>query len=241
MIYVIGTGPGEEKYMTKEALYAIEKCDTIVGYKTYINLVRELIVGKNVIENGMKEERDRCKEALRLSSMGRTVGLVSGGDSGVYGMAGLIYELNAKLEDRQEIHIVAGVTSSIAAAAVLGAPLMHDFCHISLSDLMTPWELIEKRLKLASEADFVIAIYNPRSKGRSEHLKRAFEIMSEHKSEDTPIGIVKNAGRENQELKILLFKDMDYEICNMSTMVIVGNKETYIDGDKIITPRGYKI
>lgn len=241
MIYVIGTGPGNKEHMTIQALEALKKCDTVVGYKTYVNLVRDLIDGKDIIENGMRQERDRCIEALRLSSEGKTVALVSGGDSGVYGMAGLIHELNSKEKDKQEIQIVPGVTSSIAAASVLGAPLMHDFCHISLSDLMTPWSLIEKRLKLASQADFVIAIYNPRSKGRSEHLKRAFEIMSEFKNEDTPVGIVKNAGRENEESYVLKFKDMDFEICDMSTMVIVGNKESYIDGNTIITPRGYNI
>ena len=241
MIYVIGTGPGKKEYMTLEALDAIKKCDTIVGYKTYINLVRDLIEGKEIVENGMRQERDRCIEALRLSSEGKTVGLVSGGDSGIYGMAGLIYELNSKLDKKEEIKIVCGVTSSISAASVLGAPIMHDFCQVSLSDLMTDWSLIEKRLKLAAEADFVIAIYNPRSKGRSEHLKRAFEIMGEYKSPKTPVGIVKNSGRENQEVYIMDFEHMNFEICDMSTMVIVGNKESYIDGEKIITPRGYNV
>lgn len=241
MIYVIGTGPGKKEYMTLEAIEAIKNCDTIVGYKTYINLIRDLIEGKDIIENGMRQERDRCSEALKLSSEGKTVGLVSGGDSGIYGMAGLVYELNSKLDKKENIKIVSGVTSSISAASVLGAPIMHDFCQISLSDLMTDWNLIEKRIKLASEADFVIAIYNPRSKGRSEHLKRAFEIMSEFKSPDTPVGIVKNSGRENEEYFIMKFKDMDFEICDMSTMVIIGNKESYIDNGKIITPRGYNI
>ena len=241
MIYVIGTGPGNKEYMTLEALETIKKCDTIVGYKTYVNLVRDLIEGKEIIENGMRQEKDRCLEALRLSAEGRNVALVSGGDSGVYGMAGLIYELNSKAEKRQEIKIVSGVTSSIAAAAVLGAPLMHDFCQISLSDLMTPWSLIEKRLKLAADADFVIALYNPRSKGRSGHLKKAFEIMGEFKGADTPVGIVKNAGRDNQEVYVMKFGEMDFELCDMSTMVIIGNKESYIDGEKIITPRGYSL
>lgn len=241
MIYVIGTGPGSEKYMTKEALEAIKECDTIVGYKTYIKLIKHLLVGKVVIENGMRQEKERCLEALELSSQGKKVALISGGDSGVYGMAGLILELNSKRNKAEDINIIQGVTSSISAASVLGAPLMHDFCQISLSDLMTPWSIIEKRIKMASDADFVICIYNPRSKGRSEHLKRAFEIMGEYKSLDTPVGIVKNAGRENQEVYILDIKSMNYEICDMSTMVIVGNKESYIDNGKIVTPRGYNI
>ncbi|MEG0250440.1 MAG: precorrin-3B C(17)-methyltransferase [Peptostreptococcus sp.] len=241
MIYVVGTGPGSEKYMTQEALEAIKECDTIVGYKTYIKLIRHLLVDKIVIENGMRQEKERCLEALDLSSKGKKVALISGGDSGVYGMAGLILELNSKRTIKEEVKIVQGVTSSISAASVLGAPLMHDFCQISLSDLMTPWSIIEKRIKLASDADFVICIYNPRSKGRSEHLERAFEIMAEYKSADTPVGIVKNAGRDNQEVYIMNLKDMNYEICDMSTMVIVGNKESYIDNGKIVTPRGYNI
>lgn len=241
MIYVVGTGPGNEQYMTQEALEAIEECDIIVGYKTYIKLIKHLLVDKKIVENGMRQEKERCLEALELSSQGKKVALISGGDSGIYGMAGLILELNSKREVAEEVKIVQGVSSSISAASVLGAPLMHDFCQISLSDLMTPWSIIEKRIKLASDADFVICIYNPRSKGRSEHLKRAFEIMSQYKSLDTPVGIVKNAGRDNQEIYISNIRDMDYEICDMSTMVIVGNKKSYIDNGKIITPRGYNI
>lgn len=241
MIYVIGSGPGNKDFMTLEAIEAIKKCDTIVGYKTYINLIKDLIEDKELIENGMRQEKERCEMALKLSSEGKIVGLISGGDSGIYGMAGLVYELNSKLEKKEEIKIVCGVTSSISAASVLGAPIMHDFCQISLSDLMTDWKLIEKRISLAAEADFVIAIYNPRSKGRSEHLKRAFEIMGEYKSPNTPVGIVKNSGREGQEMYIMEFKDMNFDICDMSTMVIVGNKESYIDDGKIITPRGYNI
>lgn len=241
MIYVIGSGPGKKEFMTIEAIEAIRKCDTIVGYKTYIDLIRDLIDGKEIIENGMRQEKDRCIKALELSSKGKVVGLISGGDSGIYGMAGLIYELNSRLEKKEDIKVVCGVSSSISAASVLGAPIMHDFCQISLSDLMTDWNLIEKRIRLASEADFVIAIYNPRSKGRSEHLKRAFEIMEDYKSPQTPVGIVKNSGRENQEIYIMEFENMNFEICDMSTMVIIGNKESYIDENKIITPRGYSI
>ncbi|KGF12750.1 cobalt-precorrin-3B C(17)-methyltransferase [Peptostreptococcus sp. MV1] len=241
MIYVVGIGPGNREHMTLEALETIEKCDVIIGYKTYIGLVRELIVGKTVLENGMRQEVDRCKKALDLSSRGHKVALISGGDSGVYAMAGLVYELNSKLDNKEEIRVVQGVTSSISAAASLGAPLMHDFCQISLSDLMTDWSLIEKRIELAAMADFVICIYNPKSKGRPDHLERAFEIMAEYKPRSTPVGIVKNAGRPNEEKYIMTLESMDFEICDMSTMIIVGNKETYIDGDKVITPRGYGI
>ena len=165
MIYVVGIGPGSKEYMTLEALETIEKCDIIIGYKTYIGLIGDLLAGKTVLENGMRQEVDRCKKALDLSAQGHRVALISGGDSGVYAMAGLVYELNSRLDMKEDIRVVQGVTSSISAAASLGAPLMHDFCQISLSDLMTDWSLIEKRLELASMADFVICIYNPKSKG----------------------------------------------------------------------------
>lgn len=241
MIYVVGIGPGNKEYMTLEALETIKKCDIIIGYKTYINLIKDLVSGKYILENGMRQEVDRCTRALDLSSKGHKVALISGGDSGVYAMAGLVYELNSKLDKREDIRVVQGVTSSISAAASLGAPLMHDFCQISLSDLMTDWSLIEKRIELASRADFVICIYNPKSKGRPDHLETAFNIIRKYKPAATPVGIVKNAGRSNEEKYIMTLASMDFEICDMSTMIIVGNKETFIDGDIMITPRGYSI
>lgn len=241
MIYVVGIGPGKKDHMTLEAIEVIERCDIIVGYKTYIDLIRDLVADKIVVENGMRQEIDRSRVALDLSKKGHIVAMISGGDSGVYGMAGLVYELNTKEEWGQEIRIVQGVTSSISAAAELGAPLMNDFCHISLSDLMTPMDHILKRLELAAQGDFVICLYNPKSKGRPDHLRRAFEVMARYKSSHTPVGIVKNAGRDNMEKYVMTFENMDYDICDMSTMVIIGNKESYIENDSIITPRGYRI
>lgn len=241
MIYVVGIGPGKKDHMTLEAIEVIERCDIIVGYKTYIDLIRDLAADKIVVENGMRQEIDRSRAALDLSKKGHIVAMISGGDSGVYGMAGLVYELNTKEEWGQEIRIVQGVTSSISAAAELGAPLMNDFCHISLSDLMTPMDHILKRLELAAQGDFVICLYNPKSKGRPDHLRRAFEVMARYKSSHTPVGIVKNAGRDNMEKYVMTFENMDYDICDMSTMVIIGNKESYIENDSIITPRGYRI
>src|SRR3712207_5931308 len=235
MIYVVGIGPGKREHMTIEAIETIRNCDTIIGYKSYIDLIRDMIEHKQVFENGMKQEVDRCRLALDLSREGNNVAVISGGDSGVYGMAGLIYELNIRDSYEQDIKIIQGVTSSISAAAELGAPLMNDFCHISLSDLMTPMDHILKRLKLAAEGDFVICLYNPRSKGRPDQLKKAFEVMAEYKSKKTPVGIVKNAGRKNMEKFVMTFENMDFDICDMSTMVIVGNRESYIDGDSIIT------
>ena len=241
MIYVIGIGPGCRDLMTQEAISAMEDAEVIVGYKTYIKLVEDFIKDKEVVQNGMRKEVDRCQDAIDIAKTGKKVAVISSGDAGIYGMAGLILELITKQELDIPVKVVPGVTASIGAAAVLGAPIMHDFCHISLSDLMTPWEVIEKRLRLAAEADFVICLYNPRSKGRSEHLANAFKIMGEFKDGSTPVGIVKDVGREDQEKFICTFDTMDFERVDMTTMVILGNKSTYIHDDLMITPRGYTV
>ena len=241
MIYVIGIGPGCKDLMTMEAIKAMEDAEVIVGYKTYIDLVKEFIVDKEVVQNGMRKEIERCREAIEIAKTGKKVAVISSGDAGIYGMAGLILELVSKEDTDIKVKVVPGVTASIGAAAVLGAPIMHDFCHISLSDLLTPWEVIEKRLRLAAEADFVICLYNPRSKGRSEHLAKAFEIMGEFKSGTTPVGIVKDVGREKENKFICTFDTMEFERVDMTTMVVIGNKTTYIDDDLMITPRGYEI
>ena len=241
MIYVIGIGPGCREMMTFQAAEAIEKSDVIVGYKTYINLISDFIEGKEVLQNGMRKEIDRCRAAIEIARDGKDVAVVSSGDAGIYGMAGLILELAMKEEVKPEVKVIPGVTASIGAASILGAPIMHDFCHISLSDLLTPWEVIEKRLKLAAEADFIVCLYNPRSKGRSEHLARAFEIMGEFKDGSTPVGIVKNAGRDGEEKIVCTFDTMNFETVDMTTMVIIGNKSTFIEEDMMITPRGYSL
>ncbi len=241
MIYVIGIGPGCRDLMTQEAISAMEDAEVIVGYKTYIKLVEDFIKDKEVVQNGMRKEVDRCQDAIDIAKTGKKVAVISSGDAGIYGMAGLILELITKQELDIPVKVVPGVTASIGAAAVLGAPIMHDFCHISLSDLMTPWEVIEKRLRLAAEADFVICLYNPRSKGRSEHLANAFKIMGEFKDGSTPVGIVKDVGREDQEKFICTFDTMDFERVDMTTMVVVGNKSTFIHDDLMITPRGYTV
>lgn len=241
MIYVIGIGPGCRDLMTQEAIAAMEDAEVIVGYKTYIKLVEEFIKDKEVVQNGMRKEVDRCQDAIDIAKTGKKVAVISSGDAGIYGMAGLILELITKQNLDIPVKVIPGVTASIGAAAVLGAPIMHDFCHISLSDLMTPWEVIEKRLRLAAEADFVICLYNPRSKGRSEHLAKAFKIMGEFKDGSTPVGIVKDVGRADQEKFICTFDTMDFERVDMTTMVIIGNKSTYIKDDLMITPRGYTV
>ncbi|ENY5686796.1 precorrin-3B C(17)-methyltransferase [Listeria monocytogenes] len=241
MIYVIGIGPGDKRLMTGEALQAIEDAEVIVGYVTYIKLIKELIKDKEVVKTGMRREIDRCQEAVDIALTGKKAAVVSSGDAGIYGMAGLVLELAEKSNPNLEVKVIPGITASIGAAAVLGAPIMHDFCHISLSDLMTPWEVIEKRLTHAAMADFVVCFYNPRSKGRANHLANAFQKMMEYKSGDTVVGIVKDVGRKEERKIITTMRDIDYELVDMTTMVIVGNKETYVKNGKMITPRGYTL
>ncbi|EAE3610388.1 precorrin-3B C(17)-methyltransferase [Listeria monocytogenes] len=241
MIYVIGIGPGDKRLMTGEALQAIEDAEVIVGYVTYIKLIKELIKDKEVVKTGMRREIDRCQEAVDIALTRKKVAVVSSGDAGIYGMAGLVLELAEKSNPDIEVKVIPGITASIGAAAVLGAPIMHDFCHISLSDLMTPWEVIEKRLTHAAMADFVVCFYNPRSKGRANHLANAFQKMMEYKSGDTVVGIVKDVGRKEERKIITTMRDIDYELVDMTTMVIVGNKETYVKNGKMITPRGYTL
>lgn len=241
MIYVIGIGPGSKELMTIQAIKAMEDAEVIVGYKTYINLITEFIGDKEVVQNGMRQEIDRCREAVEIAKTGKKVAVISSGDAGIYGMAGLILELTSKEDQEIPVKIIPGVTASIGAAAILGAPIMHDFCHISLSDLLTPWEVIEKRLRLAAEADFVVCLYNPRSKGRSGHLSKAFEIMGEFKDGSIPVGIVKDVGRENENKFVCTFGTMDFERVDMTTMVVIGNKSTFIHNDQMITPRGYTV
>lgn len=241
MLYLVGLGPGDEGSMTQDAVAAIKDSDVIVGYKTYTNLIKPLIEGKELIRTGMCKELERCEAAIEAAKTGKNVALVSSGDTGVYGMAGPIFELIAKNDLDIDVQVIPGVTSSVACASILGCPLMHDFCHISLSDLLTPWDLIEKRVRMAAEADFVICFYNPRSKGRPDHLQKSFELMAPFKGPDTPVGIVKAAGRSKEDLWLTTFKDIDYSVVGMTSMVIVGNKSTYRYKDYMITPRGYTV
>lgn len=239
MLYVIGIGPGGRATMTQEAINAIQDAEIIVGYKTYTHLIKEFTVDKEVVKTGMCKEIERCQVAIDLALQGKKVALVSSGDAGIYGMAGLVLELVTRQNLTIPINIIAGVTASTASAALLGAPLMHDFCHISLSDLLTPWNVIEQRIIHAAQADFVICFYNPRSRGRPDHLARAFDLMRPYKDANTPVGIVKEAGRKRQQKWLTTIAQMDYEDVDMRSLVIVGNKTTYIHQDLMITPRGY--
>lgn len=241
MLYLVGLGPGDEGTMTQDAIAAIQDAEVIVGYKTYTNLIKHLIEGKELIRTGMCKELERCEAAIEAAKSGKKVALVSSGDVGVYGMAGPVFEIIARDHLDLEVKVVAGVTSSVASAAMIGCPLMHDFCHISLSDLLTPWDLIEKRVRMAADADFVICFYNPRSKGRPDHLQKAFELMAPFKSPETPVGIVKAAGRAKEDMWLTTLAEIDYSVVGMTSMVIVGNKSTYRYKDYIITPRGYMV
>lgn len=235
-LYVIGIGPGGLDHMTLRAKEAIEKSDVIVGYTKYIDMIKPLIEGKEVFMTGMRGEEARCKEALRLSK-DKDVALVSTGDSGIYGMAGLILELR---ED-EDVEVIPGLTASSAAGSVIGAPLMHDNCNISLSDLMTPYELIKKRVKMAADGDFIISLYNPRSKGRANYLRECIDIIREFRDDNTPVAVVRHALREGQEVKLFNIGNFDDTVVDMFSIVIVGNSQSYIKDGKFITPRGYKI
>lgn len=246
----MGIGPGSVGDMTARAVSAIADADTIVGYTTYVRLIEPMLTGKAVVSTGMKAEADRCREAVRLASEGRRVALVSSGDPGVYGMAGLVLEIIEGALTSSDPHpsppipfdleIIPGVPSVCSAAASLGAPLMHDFAVVSLSDLLTPWELIVKRLEAAASADFVMALYNPRSKGRPDYLGEARAIILKHRPPGTPVGIVKDSRREGERVIISTLGELPVEEVDMTTMVIIGNSQSRRFMDYIVTPRGYK-
>ena len=238
-VYVVGIGPGAKDQMTVRAAKVLSECQVIVGYTVYIDLIKEEYPDKICLSTPMRQEVQRCRMALEEAGKEQNVAVVCSGDAGIYGMAGLVYELAADYSG-VEIEVVPGITAASGGAAILGAPLMHDFAVISLSDLMTPWEKIEKRLRMAAMADFVICIYNPSSRKRADYLKKACLCMMEYKKEDTVCGIVKNIGREGECMKILSLKELSETYVDMFTTVFVGNEETRIIGDKMVTPRGYK-
>ena len=240
LVYVVGIGPGGPEGMTEQAKNAIEASDIICGYKVYIDLVKPIYPEKPIISTGMMQEVERCRQALTSASEGKTVAVVCSGDPGIYGMGGLIYQLLPEFETEIDVEIIPGVSAAMSGAAVLGAPLMHDFAVISLSDLLTTWDVIEKRIEGASMGDLAICLYNPGSKKRSGHLKRACEIMLKHKSPDTVCGWVRNIGRNGQECKTLTLAQLaDYE-ADMFTTVFIGNAATYLYKGKMITARGYE-
>lgn len=229
--------------MSMRAYRVIRQADIIVGYKTYINLIDELIEGKEVLSSGMMKEIDRSKLAIEKSLAGNFVAVVSSGDPGIYGMAGIVLELLEKegLSAKIDVEIVPGISSAFAAAASLGAPLMHDTAFISLSDLLTPGEQIIKRLENAAAGDFVVALYNPVSKKRTELIKEAQSIFLKFRDVSTPVGIVRNAKREGEEIVHSTLGEFTKENMDMFSMIIIGNSNTYNSDNFMLTPRGYKV
>ncbi|MBB6214593.1 precorrin-3B C17-methyltransferase [Anaerosolibacter carboniphilus] len=240
-IYVVGIGPGNREHMSVRAIEAIAEADVIIGYKTYIDLIKDLIVDKEVIDSGMRKEVERCNLTLDYALQGKNVAIISSGDAGVYGMAGIMLEVKYERNSDVEIEVVPGITAASAASAVLGAPMMHDFAVISLSDLLTEWELIKKRLDCAAMGDFIVALYNPKSMGRVHQIEEAREIMMKYKAGSTPVGIVKNAKRQGEQAVITDLEHMLEHDIDMLTVVVIGNAHTYVKDGKMITPRGYQI
>lgn len=238
-VYVVGIGPGEYEQMTIKAIRALETCDTIVGYTVYIDLVREHFPDKEFLTTPMKQEVERCRMCFEEAEKGKIVAMICSGDAGVYGMAGLIYEIGADYKD-VSIEIIPGVTAALGGAAVLGAPLIHDFAVISLSDLLTPWEKIERRLLAAAESDLCICLYNPSSRKRKDYLKRAVELVLRAKAPETVCGYVRNIGREGEAYELCTLGELKDRQVDMFTTVFIGNRETKVMSGKMVTPRGYR-
>jgi len=240
-IIIAGIGPGSKEDITPAVLEAVGKADAIVGYKYYFQFIEPYVKeGCECIDTGMKKECERAEQAFQLAEQGKTVVVISSGDAGLYGMAPLVYEMAKAQCSNVEISVLPGISAFQKAASLLGAPIGHDVCIISLSDLMTPWALIEKRIKAAAIGDFVTAIYNPKSHGRYWQLYRLVEIfLQEGRSPETPVGYVRQAGREEQEVKLTTLGQFDPEDIDMFTVVLIGNSQSYIADGKFITPRGY--
>lgn len=242
-ITLVGIGPGSTEHMTARARSAIAEADAVVGYATYIKLVADLLHGKEVVKKGMTEELDRAVDALQLARTGKKVALVSSGDAGVYGMAGPTYEVLFQAgwtpDSGIEVEIVPGASALNTCAALVGAPLTHDFCAISLSDLLTPWPVIARRLDAAAAADFVTALYNPKSGRRTQQIVEAQRLFLRHRRRDTPVAIVKSAYRPRQRIEFTTLDRMSESDIGMLSTVLIGNSNTFIRDGLMITPRGY--
>lgn len=238
-LYIVGLGPGGGDTMTPQARQALEESQVLCGYTTYLDLAGDLLEGREVISTPMTRELERCRLALESADSGKTTAMICSGDPGVYGMAGPILELSEHYP-QVDIQVIPGVTAALAGAAVLGAPLMHDFVVLSLSDLLTPWPVIEKRLDCAGAGDFVVCLYNPMSKKRRDHLARACRILLNYRAPDTPCGWVRNIGREGQESRLLTLRELREEQVDMFTTVFVGSSTTILAEGHMVTPRGYR-
>jgi len=232
------------EHLTPKARRSIDSAEVVIGYKTYLGLIEPLLVGKEVISSGMRQERERCGKAVEVASAGRCVALVSGGDPGIYGMAGLVFEILSLHRVPQPcftVEVVPGIAALNACASRLGAPIMHDFASISLSDLLTPWEVIEKRLEAASSADFVIVLYNPKSRGRTQQITMARDTVLKYRDGNTPVGIVRHATRDDETITITTLNKMLDNHIDMKSTVIIGNSKTFVWEDFLVTPRGYDV
>lgn len=243
----MGTGPGAQSFMCGRAVEVLSSVEVVAGYTTYLDLIRPLIQDKEIIGTAMKKEVERVEAAISTAMNGRVCAIISGGDAGVYAMAGLVFEICAKRNIRLDqegknslfIEVVPGIPALAAGAALLGAPLTHDFAAISLSDLLTPWETIEKRLEAAAAADFVIVLYNPKSKKRDWQLEAARQIILKSRGKDTPVGVTTGAMRDNQSVEICTLETLDKADVGMQTAVFIGNSSTFTYDGRMITPRGY--
>jgi len=243
MLRIVSIGPGDSRYLAPRAREALEEAEVVVGYSTYMDLLDpDILTGKVLISTGMKKEIERCRAAILCAVEGKATAIVCSGDAGIYGMAGLILDMMDEegLSDRVEVEVIPGIPALCAAAALLGAPLMHDFAVISLSDLLTPWELIRSRVEAGAAADYVIVLYNPRSRKRDWQIGEVAEIVLRHRPPTTPVGIVRNAMREDQEIHLTALEDLAGSGIDMLTIVIIGNSQTRILGGKMVTPRGYR-
>ena len=247
MITVVGMGPGKEAMMTEEALAALDRADVIIGYTVYLELLGDRFAGKEYLSTPMKQEVARCRMCFEQAAMGKEVAMICSGDAGIYGMASLMFELGEEYDAEHpgtsmltDICVIPGITAASSGAAVLGAPLNHDFCVISLSDLLTPWELIEKRLRAAAEGDFAIAIYNPSSRKRHDYLQKACDILMEKADPERACGYVRNIGRDGTESHVCTLAELRDTQVDMFTTVFVGNSQSRIIGDRLVTPRGYR-
>ena len=239
-LYVIGIGPGAYSKLTGEAMDILNSCEVIAGYSVYVDLLREHFPDKEYVVTGMTREEERCRLAFQHAMKGKTTAMVCSGDSGVYGMAGIILELWEEYED-VEVEVIPGITAALSGGALLGAPLGHDFAIISLSDLLTPWDKICLRLKCAAVSDMVVCLYNPSSRKRADYLKKACDILLEEKHEDTVCGYVRNIGRQGEYCKVLSLRELADEQVDMFTTVFIGNSCTKVVKGKMVTPRGYHL
>jgi precorrin-3B C17-methyltransferase len=239
LISVVGTGPGAVEHITPAVMACIHEADVVIGYSTYLELLADQLVGKKIFSSAMMQEVARCNTAFDLADAGNKVVMVSGGDPGIYAMAGLLFEIAIERNSPISIEVFPGIAAINSCAARLGAPLMHDFAAVSLSDLLTPWETIERRLHAAASADFVIALYNPKSKKRTEHIIRARDILLKYRQPSTPVGIVKGATRTDERVLVTDLENMLNAEITMQTTIIIGSSCTYSWRGKMVTPRGY--